>query len=49
MDTRIVLDTNVLISVLGWDAKPEACLKQVLHGPADGYIGQYTVRLTGCE
>lgn len=38
MGTRVVLDTNVLISALGWDAKPEACLEQVLHGEVAGYI-----------
>lgn len=38
MGTRVVFDTNVLISALGWDAKPEACLEQVLHGQAEGYI-----------
>lgn len=35
---RVVFDTNVLISALGWDAKPEACLEQVLHGHVEGYI-----------
>lgn len=38
MGTRVVFDTNVLISALGWDAKPETCLEQVLHGPMAGYI-----------
>lgn len=38
MGTRIVFDTNVLISALGWDGKPETCLEQALHGPVDGYI-----------
>lgn len=35
---RVVFDTNVLISALGWDAKPEACLEQVLHDQVEGYI-----------
>lgn len=38
MGPRVVFDTNVFISALGWDAKPEACLEQVLHGQAEGYI-----------
>lgn len=35
---RVVFDTNVLISALGRDAKPEACLEQVLHDQVEGYI-----------
>ena len=38
MGTRVVVDTNVLISALGWDAKPETCLEQVFHGQVAGYI-----------
>lgn len=37
MGTRVVLDTNVLISAVGWDAKPEACLEEVLHDEVAGY------------
>jgi len=37
MGARVVLDTNVLISALGWDAKPEVCLEQVLQGEVEGY------------
>jgi putative PIN family toxin of toxin-antitoxin system len=38
MGSRVVLDTNVFISALGWDGKPEACLEQVLQEQVDGYI-----------
>jgi len=38
MGTRVVFDTNVLSSALGWDAKPEACFELVLHDQAEGYI-----------
>lgn len=38
MGPRVIFDTNVLISALGWDAKPETCLEEVLHGQAEGYI-----------
>lgn len=38
MGTKVVFDTNVLISALGWNAKPEACLEQVFNGSTEGYI-----------
>ena len=38
MGSRIVFDTNVLISSVGWDAKPEICLERALYGPDEGYI-----------
>jgi len=38
MGPNVVFDTNVLISALGWDAKPERCLEQVFHGSVVGYI-----------
>lgn len=38
MGARVVFDTNVLISALGWNAKPENCLKLVIHGRVNGYI-----------
>lgn len=38
MGTRVVFDTNVLISSLGWDAKPESCLERSLYGSDEGYI-----------
>jgi putative PIN family toxin of toxin-antitoxin system len=37
MGTRIVLDTNVLISALGWGGKPEQCLERVLDGEVEAY------------
>lgn len=36
----VVLDTNVLISALGWDAKPEDCLELVLQDEVTGYISE---------
>ena len=38
MGALVVLDTNVLISALGWNAKPEACLELVLEGRLEGAI-----------
>lgn len=38
MGARVVLDTNVFISALGWDGKPEACLEMVLEEDVEGYI-----------
>jgi putative PIN family toxin of toxin-antitoxin system len=38
MGPRVVIDTNVFISALGWGGKPEACVEQVLQEQADGYI-----------
>jgi len=38
MGTRVVFDTNVLISALGWNAKPENCLKQVFQSSVEGCI-----------
>ena len=38
MGQKVVLDTNVFISALGWDAKPETCLERVLRGADEGYI-----------
>lgn len=38
MGTRVVFDTNVLISALGWDAKPETCLEQVYDDQVEGFI-----------
>ena len=38
MGPKVVFDTNVLISALGWDAKPERCLEQVFHGSVAGYL-----------
>ncbi len=38
MGARVVFDTNVLISALGWDAKPEACLERVFEGRVEGFI-----------
>lgn len=35
--SRIVLDTNVLISALGWGGSPEACLKLVLEDKVDNF------------
>lgn len=40
MGTRVVLDTNVLISALGWDGKPEECLELVLDGEIKAYCTQ---------
>ena len=37
MGPRVVLDTIVLISALGWGGKPEAWVEQVLQEQADGY------------
>jgi len=38
MGPRVVFDTNVLISALGWDARPEACLERALQGQLEGYV-----------
>jgi len=38
MGPGVVFDTNVLISALGWDAKPEACLERALQGQVEGYV-----------
>ena len=40
MDTRVVLDTNILISALGWGGKPERCLELVFEGEVDAYATQ---------
>jgi putative PIN family toxin of toxin-antitoxin system len=37
MGTRVVLDTNVLISAFGWGGKPEQCLELVLDGDVEAY------------
>lgn len=40
MGKRIVIDTNVLISAIGWDAKPEECLELVFEGQVDAFATQ---------
>ncbi len=37
MGTRVVFDTNVLVSALGWDGKPEDCLELVFDNSIDAY------------
>ena len=40
MGKKVVLDTNVLISAIGWNAKPEECLELVFEGEVDAYATQ---------
>jgi len=37
MGARVVFDTNVLISALGWDGKPERCLELVFEDEIEAY------------
>lgn len=37
---KIVLDTNVLISALGWGGSPESCLELVLKDRVDNFYSQ---------
>ena len=40
MGERIVIDTNILISALGWNSKPEECLNLVLNQEIDAFATQ---------
>ncbi|QGA81062.1 putative toxin-antitoxin system toxin component, PIN family [Candidatus Nanohalobium constans] len=40
MGEKVVLDTNVLISAIGWDAKPEECLELALGEEIDAFATQ---------
>ncbi|MFA1610055.1 putative toxin-antitoxin system toxin component, PIN family [Halobellus rubicundus] len=40
MGTRVVLDTNILISALGWNGKPEQCLQLVFEDEIEAYATQ---------
>jgi putative PIN family toxin of toxin-antitoxin system len=40
MGTRVVIDTNILISAIGWNAKPEECLNLVLDGKIEAFATQ---------
>lgn len=38
MGEGVVIDTNVFISALGWDAKPERCLRLIFNQSVVGFI-----------
>ncbi len=38
MGKKVVYDTNIFISALGWNAKPEQCLELVFQDRVDGYL-----------
>ena len=40
MGKRVVIDTNILISAIGWDAKPEECLEMVFDGKIQAFATQ---------
>lgn len=40
MGKRVVIDTNVLISAIGWNAKPEECLKMVFEDEVEAFATQ---------
>jgi len=40
MGTRVVLDTNILVSALGWGGKPEQCLELVFEDRIEAYATQ---------
>jgi predicted nucleic acid-binding protein len=41
---KAVFDTNVLISALGWNGKPEECLKKVFDNSITGYTSPEILR-----
>lgn len=40
---RVVLDTNILISALGWDGKPREIVRKILNGEFEWVISQKQV------
>lgn len=40
MGKRVVIDTNILISAIGWNGKPEECLKLILEDKIEAFATQ---------